>query len=310
MRFLVLAMLFSLSALAAEISSFKGQIYKKRDLDTCLKDYANILKRVESIKGFSPLDGSCAPYGGDHLRLEFNYAHPFAQSIEEFSVRYQSLEECQALASRVEDEILSSGNQFVAGYCKEKELFVHSIDMTHSMVRSLSELGTYQSKEECLRFVLELSRIGKEVGMTSLMSTCQEVSYFGSSQKYFTPVFNYIAFHAVEVVALNGKIKDDCVHDQPDLSAFEANNVKVLYAYCSKEMNRSQKNQETILYLRPKGQAKYVWEYQGLYAESQAACETQLEVVVRGFDRVLYAFCRKVNDKFFRPSVTYLKAIE
>lgn len=318
MKLLALLALLSLSAYADDdISKFTGHTYKKAEYDLCLRDYDTITKNISSVDGLTVLAGGCLEYGRDNFRIEFDYIHPLATEVENYIVTFADETACPKFIKQAEQELLASGNHFVASYCEGKDLNTLFVDTTRSIVRSLNKLGKFNSQIECLNFIADLTTKAKANKMTSFLSYCQDTKYDSTAKIYFTPVFNYISYFEIEMGLINGKTvatQSTCADNRVNVEQnFSSNDIKIVYDYCAGAMTIDQNLQEIILYLKPKN-ARYIVEYEGVAAKSQEACEIQLNSIINGLEnagqKVLYGYCKKINDKNFKPSISYLKTIE
>lgn len=311
MKFLSFLMLLPVFAYAsADISQFKGHIYKKAELDQCLKDFDVVTKNVSSVSSYTVLSGSCLEVGKDAVQMQFDYLHPLASPVDTFEAEYADAQTCAATLSQAKTEITASGNTFVSTYCEGKALKLHFIDTTRSVTRTLSRLGKFNTQAECLNFVNELSVKAKSLKMFSLLSTCQNNM----------PVFNYVSHFDLEMGVINGKTVTSaaaCTNNSVAVSEnFSAKNVKLVYSFCSNTVSYEPAVQEVVLYLVPKNVGKYITEYNGVSFNNKEMCEAQLGSVIRGIessgDGVLYGHCQKLGTVSFtyRPQITYIKSIQ
>lgn len=318
MKILSLLALVSFGAFASsEISNYQGHTYKKAEYDLCLNDYDMITKNVDSAAGYTVLSGGCLEDGSGNFKMQFDYIHPLASEIKNFSVPLSNEAACLSSIKKAQAEILSSGNYPVATYCEGKELNTQFIDTTHSIVRSLNKLGKFNSFMECSNFLSELTNKAKASKMISLMSSCQEIKYDYTGTVYFNATFNYISYFEIELGLINGKSvasQSACAEGRLKVEQnFASSDIKIVHAYCTGAMTSEQSTQESILYLIPKN-GRYITSYEGLTLNSSEDCETQLNSITSGLEhagnKVLYGFCKDMGGKKFRPSITYVKTIE
>lgn len=313
MKFLLLAAICSLSAFASsDISKFRGQVYAKADFDLCLQDYDLTIRNMESQAGFSVLDGGCVASGRENFRMEFDYLHPLAKEVEFLSVKFSDQAICKKSIETSKKELLASGNVFITSYCEGSQLTNHFIDTTYSVVRSLTKLGKFHTEGECLNFISDLSAKGKVHKIHPFMSYCEK------NDTYFLPVFNFMSVFSVDVAVISGKTSataSECSQSRNEVeSNFSNNKVKIVAAFCAETLNNEKSFQETILYIKPHKELRFVQEYSGVVESTQEACEAKLDSIVSTFNAsgtaVIYSFCKPTGMKAYKPVISYIKVLE
>jgi hypothetical protein len=319
MKSLTLIVILLLSPVThADVSQFKGRNYTKDQTRVCEQDLADIKKTLSGVEGFSVLNGGCLTTAPETISLRFDYLHPLASRIENFSASYTNVSSCGAANVSARRELLASGNLFVASHCEDTQLTTHFINTNHSVLRSIGNLGTFSDPSDCSATLALLASQAEKFEIHPFMLQCLKKTYNDGKQTVFDATFNYIASYDTELAAIPGETHDsysECGLQHEELvKTFADNHVSLVYDSCARAAPLGEKVQRTILYMKPQGTLKLVTNYTGFLVENQSACELQLSKITQKLNEsgqnVLYGFCSKAGDKNFWPSVSYLRPIQ
>jgi hypothetical protein len=313
MKLFLMAVLM-MSAASANFTTYRGETYKADLLNKCESDFKKMSQRIESVEGFKVIDGGCISlFEGKQFKLEFNYLHPLTKRLEVEKIVVSTNKVCEKLNAQIENKITSAGNVYIHSYCNKNELNINQIDLTYSIMRDLTDLGTYNTYNACDQFLQNFEMKANSKKVFVIAADCKKIIIRNGNTSFYRPIVKINSHHKIEIEMIKGtKINtlSGCdLASETTQNRFSKANVSLVMSYCD---NNEDHFQEHILFIKP-DLPYFVTDYRSLKTTSMQECKDSLariEMAIESINQdVLYSYCKKISDKHFNPIVKYVKEI-
>lgn len=293
---------------ATMISSYYGAVYQSINLRQCESDFMTIRDQVESQNNFFVVEGGCVNYGEKHVRIQFSYSHPIIDRLERFEREMPNVDACYAELDTVKKSFEAIGYQFIFSYCDRKKLVVDFVDTIRHLIRDLKLGVSFIDQTSCLKYSSLLTTKLATQGVHTLVSSCNEISSYGTRLKYYIPQLSVSAHYKTKVEVLKGKLvsaPSTCFENTTEVSRnFDRDELAIVDLFCAPVLY-SHQSREIIVYVEKTNEK--VKDYIGQIYTSLSICEQQManatHALVRTGRSVLYQYCDMQGENKFRPVI-------